>query len=561
MFIRTKSRNSGSTNYVQIVESRKEGKRVRQTVLKHVGIAKDENELKTLHKIALVELERLLQAKQGGLLFDARDVLVEQVDFEENKNKINVKDMVVEKTIVEGPEVVYGQIFDQLGFSEVLDKRSGDVLRSVVSERIGNPESKLSLAERISETKDTALSPDRIYRMMDKLSGQTEKVRELVRKNAERHQGGQIDVVFYDCTTLYFESTKDDEIRKFGFSKDHKFNQTQVVLAVATTGRGLPVDFQVFSGNTAEASTLIQCLERWKNTFPVGKVTFVADRGLFSIKNLFEIKEAGYDFIVACPLKKLDTKTRDEILKYFSKQDAKTSQSKNTKSLQQQLTLTQRHKDPATGTYIDRSVSGILSVDYSKSRADKDAADRERLIQKIRSKVGDGPSNPKELISNSGYKKFVNVQKTGKIEINEDKILADENWDGIHGVFSSLNLSPEEIRARYQHLWTIEETFRIAKSNLEIRPIFHWKKSRIIAHVAICYLSLAILRHIEISLRNKGIEMSLRRINSAVNKIQACVVCDQVTQNKFHLPVQLNDDARVLLETLRISYQTSVSAI
>ncbi len=181
-----------------------------------------------------------------------------QADVENNRNKVDVQSMVAEKTIIEGPEVVYGKIFDDLGFSEILDKRSASILRSVVTERTGSPESKLAISERISDMKDSSLSVDSIYRMMDKLAGKTDAIRELVRKNAERHQGGQVDVVFYDCTTLYFESVKSDEIRKFRFSKDHKYHQTQVVLAVATTGRGLPVDFQVFPGNTAEASTLIQ---------------------------------------------------------------------------------------------------------------------------------------------------------------------------------------------------------------------------------------------------------------------------------------------------------------
>jgi len=562
MFIRTKARNSGNSIYVQIVESRKEGKQARQTVLRHIGIAKNETELESLRKIALVTMERMLEARAGGLLFDARDALVNQADLMASKDKCNVHQLKVNKTVTEGPQIVYERIFDELGFSGILDNKSGEILKKVVSTRTESPESKLALSERISDSQESKVSVDRIYRMMDKLSEKTDLVRELVRKNAERHMEGQIDVVFYDCTTLYFESTEADELRRFGFSKDHKYHQTQVVLAVATTGRGLPVDFQVFPGNTAETSTLVQCLERWKETFPIGSVTFVADRGLFSIKNLLEIQRAGYNFIVACPLRKLDKGLRERILQHFSPPPSSGDSTEvKPKSLQESVTFSQKQKDQKTGDTIECSVTGTLSVDFSESRAHKDASDRDRLITKIRSKVGKGASNPKDLISNSGYKKFIAVRETGKVEINEEKISEDKKWDGIHGIFSSQCLSPEDIRARYQHLWTIEETFRVAKTDLEIRPMFHWKKSRIIAHISICYLSLAIVRHIEISLRKKGVSMSARRIGEAVGKIQACILQDESSQKCFRLPAPLTDNARTILDSLHILYPTSATPL
>ncbi len=208
--------------------------------------------------------------------------------------------------------------------------------------------------------------------------------------------GGEIDVVFYDCTTLYFENTVADELRRFGSSKDHKYHQTQVVLAVATTGHGLSVDFHLFSGNTAETSTLLQCLERWKVKFSIGLVTFVADRGLFSLKNLFEIQDAGYDFLVACPLRKLNKENSKSIMAHFH--PSQSDECAKVSALQIPLELSQRFKDPTTGKYTERTVTGILSVDFSESRAQKDACDRERLLLKIRSKVADGPSNTKDLI-------------------------------------------------------------------------------------------------------------------------------------------------------------------
>lgn len=559
MFIRVKASQAGTSHRIQIVETVKEGKRTRQHIVKHIGFAHSDDEVSALRKIAVVEMEMIRQARSGGALFDATENLLDKEELSAKKDKLNVNNLSIEKVQVEGPDVVYGKIFDDLGFGKLLDEQATEVLRTVISQRTEEPESKLALSERISERQEDALSVDRIYRMMDKLAGKTDAIRDLVRKNAERHSGGKIDVVFYDCTTLYFESTIADELRNFGFSKDHKYHQTQVVLAVATTGRGLPVDFQLFPGNTAETSTLIQCLERWKTRFPIGSVTFVADRGLFSIKNLFEIKEAGYDFLVACPLRKLDKKNSSAILDHFHPQQKEYAAT--ILPLQMPLELSQRFKDAKTGNYSERSVEGILSVDFSESRARKDASDREKLVKKIRSKVGTGPSNPKDLISNSGYKKFVAVSQAGKVEIDESKIAADKLWDGLHGILSSRALSPEEIRSRYRHLWTIEETFRISKTDLEIRPIYHWKKSRIVAHVSICYMSLAIVRHLEHCLRERGITMSVKKVNESLSKLQSCVVQDSSTGKKFKLPTKLSIENKQILDALQISYKSSVTSI
>ena len=226
MYIRVKSSKAGNSHRVQIVESVKQDKRTRHIIVQHIGIAHDDCELAAFRKIALVEMENIRNKRNGGLLFSSEDSLIDREELLENEGKYQMSDIIVEKTIIEGPEIVYGRIFDQLGFDELLDDRANDALRKVVIQRTNQAESKLALSDRISEGDEAPLSVDRVYRMMDKLVTQTDKIRELVRKNALRHQGGQIDVVFYDCTTLYFESFKDDDLRKFGFSKDHKHHQT-----------------------------------------------------------------------------------------------------------------------------------------------------------------------------------------------------------------------------------------------------------------------------------------------------------------------------------------------
>ena len=144
MFIRTKTSKSGNSHRVMIVESRKlEKRRVQQVILKYVGIASSASELESLNRLAVVELEKLREERAGKLLFDSTDVLLEQADYLANFEKLKIQDLEVEATTCEGPELVYGKLFDDLGFTELLDDRAADVLRSVVSQRTVEPESKL----------------------------------------------------------------------------------------------------------------------------------------------------------------------------------------------------------------------------------------------------------------------------------------------------------------------------------------------------------------------------------------------------------------------------------
>ena len=283
-------------------------------------------------------------------------------------------------------------------------------------------------------------------------------------------------------------------------------------------------------------------------------------RPLF-FKNLYEIKAAGYDFIVACPLRKLNKTTAGEILSHFHSPLPHAQEKNGISPFQMELELKQRFKEPENNQYTDRAVSGFLTVEFSESRTNKDRTDREKLIDKIRNKIGVGKKSPKALISNNGYKKFVASCEDGVIELNEKKISDDAQWGGIHGIFSSRKLDPADLRARYRHLWTIEETFRVAKTDLKIRPIYHWKKSRILAHISICYMSLAIIRHVELVVREQGLCISPRKINETLTKIQSCVVRDKKSAKKFKIPVQITESTQRFLDALKISHKKSVTTL
>ncbi|MFN5252451.1 MAG: IS1634 family transposase [Bacteroidota bacterium] len=563
MFIRYKKSKNQKLVRVQIVETFKEGKKTIQKILAHLGIAHDENELAELSRLAIFEMEVLRSKRSKGTLFDATDELLEQFDAKLNEGKIETSAISAEKVVIDGPETVFKSLFDDIGLGDLLPGVSQEVLSSVIAQRCEEPDSKLAISEKLNvKSENRSFSEDSIYRMMDKLALNIDKMKQIVRGNTLRIEGAEIDVAFYDCTTLYFESATDDGFRKFGFSKDSKHHQTQVVLALATTENGMPLDYELFSGNTAEVTTLLSCLNRWKNLFKIKAITFVADRGLFSINNLVEIRKAGYDFVVAFPLRKMNAENKNLVLQSFDRIDVAPGNKKEPpiKGIKIEHVLTQKIKNKATGFKEEFTVTGKLHIDHCPERAGKDQYDRDQLVTKILKKLGDDSSDQKKLVSNAGYKKYVNCAE-GKMSLNTSKINADAQWDGLHGIYTSLDLTNEEVRSRYKRLWVIEQTFRISKSDLKVRPMFHWKQRRIEAHIGICYISLAIVRTIELKLKQTGIKISFKKFNQLLSKVGYCVVSDATNGASYKLPIKISAETKAILSSLGISYRTSASKI
>jgi transposase len=211
----------------------------------------------------------------------------------------------------------------------------------------------------------------------------------------------------FDVTTLYFESVDVDDLRNFGYSKDQKYHCTQVVLALATTGEGLPIGYELFEGNFAEVKTLQRCLSSWKEQgLEVGSVCLAGDSAMFSKGNLALMEEMGISYVVAAPLRKLSKEIKSQIL------DAKDYRAG---LVEKNIVWTKEMPFEAKR----------LIVSYSTSRAKKDVYDRQRLLDKLDKKLGE-KKNLKNLVSNRGYLKY--IQEDGKTvcQLNETKINEEE---------------------------------------------------------------------------------------------------------------------------------------
>jgi transposase len=555
MFINTMkmTQKDGTLRWkIQICESNRVGEKVVRKVIRHVGTAHHEVELERFQRLAAGMLESEIANKLNVQpLFDASEMVekhykpVERVFLSQN--------LIDEGQTSDGPIEIYGSIFDELNMDRILDGDQSEILKGIVVGRIVEPCSKRKTQEILSRDYGFKTSVDSIYRMMGALSKKTDTVAQRIFQSTCGLLENKIDVVFFDVTTLYFESVLDDDLRKFGFSKDQKSHSVQVVLALATTNEGLPIGYKLFPGNTAETKTLIRCLDEWKKQIQIGQVVFVADRGMFSSANLSALEEAGYQFIVAAKLRNMTKEKREQILSkegYISGAIQGEKQPVFWKEIAHEIE--HRYKS-ANEKWETSTIKGRLICSSSASRRKKDEHDRTKLLEKMKKILESENANKGEstkLVSNSGYKKFAKYEGKKLASIDQDKVVEDMRWDGIHGLFTNSERPVPEIIERYRGLWQIEETFRVCKSDLKMRPIFHFAVSKIEAHIAICFLSLTLVRNLQFKLRKAGYNYSPERIKSELLRVKTTHLFDQANGKRYALPSKMSEIAEDIYKTV-----------
>ncbi|MEK6705960.1 MAG: IS1634 family transposase, partial [Bdellovibrionota bacterium] len=399
-------------------------------------------------------------------------------------------------------------------------------LRDVVLGRLADPCSKHKTHQQLMEHFDKAHDLDAIYRMMDSVDGKIEFIKDLTFEKTKSLFPRGVSILLFDVTTLYFESVEEDELRAFGYSKDHRFNTTQVVLALATNTEGLPIGYELFEGNCAEVKTLMASINRWKERFSIGSVCFVADRAMMSYENVALLEANHCQYIIAAKLKGLPEELKEEILAEKNYKPA---------MIEDQLNwMGEFEYTPKTRRNEESPKSQRLIVTYKSDRALRDQHQRAQVLKKANKVLGENKST-KNLISNAGLKQYLQIG-TATAEIDPEKVRKSEAWDGMHGILTNMkDTDARELRARYSRLWKIEESFRINKHTLKMRPIFHWKPERIRAHVAICYMAFSVLRHLEYQV-NLSQKISVQKILEALINVQASIHIHKITKDRYRLP-------------------------
>ena len=483
MFIRKKQNKSGSTS-VHIV-SKANGK---YKVLKSIGSTSTQAGISILLHQAKYELS-ILQA-QPSLFVSDEDSIVQ--GFLETLSNGNVQ--------VIGPELVFGKIYDYIGFNAIEE----DLFRHLVIARLAFPLSKLKTIDYLFRFQGLQINISAVYRFLDKLQQQyKEQAEQITFKHTLGLLNDKISVVFYDMTTLYFEASDEDDLRKTGFSKDGKHSNPQIYLGLLVTLGGYVIGYDMFEGNIFEGHTLIPFLEKMSTRFNLGKPIVIADAGLLSKANIAALEQKKYEYIIGARIK-----TETDTIKKQIQQAVFTDG---------QILSISKHNNK-------------LIVAHSNTRAGKDERNRKRGLQRLEKLLSKGRLT-KAQINNKGYNKYLKMQGEIIVVIDYEKYHEDARWDGLKGYITNSKLSPKNIIENYSQLWQIEKAFRMSKTDLRIRPVYHRIADRIEAHICISFVAYAIYKELERVIKKEKSTLSLKG-------------AAEQTQNMYQLTVTLPESKR-----------------
>jgi hypothetical protein len=493
MFIRAKK--SGSKNsprdYLQIVESFRDGHSVRQRVICTLGrldLLQESGQIDAL----VQNLARFSQTMKA--LAASRQPQVESC-----------------KTRCWGPAMVFDRLWHKQGLPGLLHKLSAerrfqfDVERAgfgLALQRLCEPGSDLQGSQWLKTVECEgfeSLELQHLYRtvgFLHDVRGDLE--RELFLKDRDLFSQ-KLDLLFLDTTSTYVYGQQETDYRKRGYSRDHRGELLQYVICVAVDAKGWPVTWEIFPGNTADIEAFKHIVARMKQRFPIGKVVVVADRAMLSAETLqllAEDTEAPFDYILGCKLRK-NREVREQILACGGRYQ----------KLEDNLEVKEVLFDGRR--YI---------VCRNPEEAKKDEVAREAILDKLKDTIE--RHGPKALVKNRGYARFVKIRK-GAVSINTAAVEADRRFDGKFVLRTNTRLSPAEVAKTYKGLWRVERTFREEKSTLQVRPIYHQRDDTSIGHIVASFLALRLEVDLSMQLDKKAVECSWPDLIRDLKRLQA----------------------------------------
>jgi hypothetical protein len=536
--VRKKKNQSGSIS-VQIVDRTNRGYKVVETL----GCSDDETEIDKLHQKAILRINDLSQ----NLFSKSLDETSEKLLLKNLLSKLTTQDF-----IPIGDELIFGKIFNNIGcnnlFNNVKSIRKQEdknfLFKSLVISRLLYPGSKLELINYLSYFKNIDITSDKIYRFLDSLYQDEIKSRieTCVFEHTKRVMNGEIIVTFYDVTTLYFESESEDDLRRVGFSKEGKIARPQIQLGLFTTLEGYPLSFEVYEGNKYEGHTLIDVLKKFQDRFQLDKKPIVvADRGMLNNDNIAYLENNNYKYILAYKIKNISNDLKEEI--------------KNLTFIDDNVTHNIEFKKVIS--FADENdkkqtihVNQRLVLSYSTQRAKKDRYNRNKAVQRLENKIKSSKTITKKDLKLSYYAKYIDLDDNNSkitFNINNQKIIEDEKLDGIKGfVTNDFTLTANEIIEHYNNQYEVERAFRISKTDLKIRPIYHRLETRIKAHILISFVSYAIYKEFERKLKINDVKFnfSQKLLRKIIEHLIALKIDDEI------IPINPSEIQKQILDIL-----------
>lgn len=468
MYIRKRKNPSGSISVAAVVKRHGKSREV-----KIFGTA-DTDE----------EVSKLYAAAQHWLLTNGNQL---PIDFEDVRGREREETMRVvdnmDAVLLNGTQLLLGQVYDRIGFNQIPD----EILRHLVIARVSQPRSKLATVAYLKSYYDEDVDLNHIYRYMDKLyNTQKELVQRISVEHTRKILGGKVGLMFYDVTTLYFETSKTDVLREPGFSKDGRTAESQVVLGLLVSSGGYPLSYSLYNGSQYEGYTMIPMIDDFRQRYGLGDdFVVVADSGLMNADNLKLLRDAGYKYVIGARIKSESKAVKEKILAWEKKD----------------------------GEFFEykRENGDRLIVGYSDARARNDAYNRTRGVERLRKAYKSGKLT-KGQVNRHGYNKFLEISKDVEVSISQEKIDEDSKWDGLKGYVTNTDLEAGDAVEEYKGLWVVERAFRVGKGTLDMRPMFHFTERRIEAHVCICFVAYKVYKELERIIALAGIKLSVDKV-------------------------------------------------
>jgi transposase len=655
MYVRVKTTKNSPRRSVQIVEGIRQGDKVKQRILCYVGVAQSpehEEALKAFAEQTIRKWERerkpILPGLEETFSYESEVKPGTMVDMSQIRGKDHLS---------EGFLDVVHCLFTEMGFSTIFGTHKTGVsktnlLQNLVLARLAHPSSKREAKTWLAKETGIQVPLDRIYRLLDALFNKETLLQQIVTQHTLDLFGGKMGLLLYDVTTLYMESFTEDDLREQGYSKDNKWKETQIVLALAVTPEGLPMGYKLFSGATHEQKTLSVLLTELMDLIPAEKAILVADQGLFSDDNLSWLEEHRYTYVVGAKIRSMKGRWKDRIQEPSNyvpwstttgsefpflweefEEEEKEEEGEEDRTGEQEIdkekTEPRKEADKSKPTQTEEpppeKPSCILATEpaikfpfpdldtaspppstvkkpnhiwiydtsyekgrrlilsWNRKRALHDHKNRKKLVQSILRKLERASkqeqqeaeqqaqaieqentepkktkrikAKSKRLILQAAMRKYVKLLgKDATYEINEEVIESEQRWDGFKGIITNdQSLDPLPLLSFYHSLWKVEDSFRLNKHDLSIRPVYVWTKKRIHAHIGICYLAFAIARGMEYRMTlQQGERMSFRSMRDSLQQVASSLMEDTKTGKLYRVPMEMNPEAKKIYTVLHM---------
>ena len=544
MFARIKK--SGKYQYLQIVENHKEAGKVRQQVIATIGRMdrlQEKDRVETLIRSLSRFSERAMMILSGksDISADARSI---------------------------GPVLIFDRLWRESGIQAAIRKLlSGrkfefDVERAIFltvlhrlmvsgSDRFCEKWRRDYLVAGIDE-----LQLHHLYRAMsflgEELDDQADAMPFVPRRNkdlieemlfsANRHLFTQLDLVFFDTTSIYFEGRGGQTLGQKGYSKDHRPDLNQMVVGALINDQGRPICCEMWPGNTADVKTLVPQADRFRNRFGIKKICVVADRGMISHDNLKDLKERGISYILGVRMRRVKEVRQDVLSRAGRYREVYPESSDRSKP------------SPLKVKEVNHNGTRHI-VCLNEKQARKDAADRQAIIESLEDQLKKGV---KSLVGNKGYRKYLTVERNSA-RIDTDKVQAEARFDGKWVLTTDTGLSAEAVALKYKELWQVERVFRDMKSMLETRPVYHQNDANIAGHVFCSFLALVLRKELEQRLTNAGHQFEWSDIKQDLKALKEVEI--QEGDTRFAIRSQCKGHCGKIFQAVKVALPPTIKPL